>query len=872
MTIDSNSISSAADAPKPFAIHLLDVGEEEYGDCVLCQFGDVSVLIDGSHTGDQKPSGDHPSIPDQIGKILKQKQTPFRLSLLIVSHAHEDHIGCLPYLIKNRLLTFDWALVADPDLGWGRSPNGSRDDIVSDERVRQVVAGLREEIRTARTDDHTLGEFLADAVTLEQRYGQMLATLREEGTHVVGHGRDDPGPLVEALQAEGVRLKIIGPSRPQLAICAERIAKATQSARDTISGLFKRDAALSPADMYRQLTGGASDELDAKSRPGPAVNLQSLLTSFEYRGKKFLFTGDSQLADPEIGGLNEYVAELREEISKDAPYDFVKLAHHGSANAFSEEMLAELGGTQFFGICAGEKSSDHPSPEVLDLLHKNRSKLKWARTDRNRQVTFFFGENGPRYKINRGKINEPAYNSADEPRPAPAPQPAPAPPPAPLPAPSPVNTQVTAAPPPPAAPPPAATPADSMVEVITRVPHVSTRVTITIDVEPRAGTPAPAAPNHPDAPRPAALPPLHVAHGRELPPLLFVTSRQVLEANIGESECAHLLQALRARNLLLYDELPANATESSQVAPIVRDLLRRHPAVEGVVIIGGYDVVPAQRLDCLPASLRSQVDGYEEADNFIVWSDDIYGDRDGDMLPELPVSRIPDGKSKHTVFAAIQAGRTPGGWGRIGVRNVKRRFADLVFDRMPGDGAMFVSKPTIFDQENPRIALDAERIYIMLHGDYTDCGRFWGEGVNGNREAVNLANIPQQRGSIVFAGCCWGALTVKTPAGRVANGRPFGVITPEDSIALTFLSRGALAFVGCTGAHYSPLEEPYQYFGGPMHEAFWRICDSGRSPARSLFEAKLQYLRGMPHGQTGAAAQAIEYKILRQYTCLGLGW
>jgi hypothetical protein len=28
----------------------------------------------------------------------------------------------------------------------------------------------------------------------------------------------------------------------------------------------------------------------------------------------------------------------------------------------------------------------------------------------------------------------------------------------------------------------------------------------------------------------------------------------------------------------------------------------------------------------------------------------------------------------------------------------------------------------------------------------------------------------------------------------------------------------------------------------------------------------------MPHGRRSAAQTAIEFKILRQYTCLGLGW
>jgi len=89
---------------------------------------------------------------------------------------------------------------------------------------------------------------------------------------------------------------------------------------------------------------------------------------------------------------------------------------------------------------------------------------------------------------------------------------------------------------------------------------------------------------------------------------------------------------------------------------------------------------------------------------------------------------------------------------------------------------------------------------------------------------------------------------------------------------MSFLEKGANAFVGCTGAHYSPDVEPYNFFGGPMHRAFWSKVSAGEPPAQALLNAKVDYLKEMPHGRRGLAAQAIEFKILWQYTCLGLGW
>ena len=45
--------SGEPEASKISKITLLDLGDKQYGDCVLCQFGTESVLIDGSHNGDE---------------------------------------------------------------------------------------------------------------------------------------------------------------------------------------------------------------------------------------------------------------------------------------------------------------------------------------------------------------------------------------------------------------------------------------------------------------------------------------------------------------------------------------------------------------------------------------------------------------------------------------------------------------------------------------------------------------------------------------------------------------------------------------------------------------------------------------------------
>jgi hypothetical protein len=57
-----------------------------------------------------------------------------------------------------------------------------------------------------------------------------------------------------------------------------------------------------------------------------------------------------------------------------------------------------------------------------------------------------------------------------------------------------------------------------------------------------------------------------------------------------------------------------------------------------------------------------------------------------------------------------------------------------------------------------------------------------------------------------------------------------------------------------------------------MHRAFWDQELAGAPPAQALFNAKQAYAVGMPHGQSDPVSQAVEYKIWREFTCLGLGW
>src|SRR5215208_362074 len=465
-------------------VHFLDVGADEYGDAILCQLGAKRVLIDGAHPGDQNGGAGHPSIPAQLTELL-QDATPVHIDLLVVTHAHLDHIGCLPSLVQDGTIQVEWALVADPGLGWGRLGNGP-DAAGADPRVEKLAAGVREEVLSDRAADATVSRFLSDAVSLEDRYKTMLGKLEDAGARVVRYGPDSSTALLEAF--EDVELEILGPSDDQLRICAEEIARRSADAVERVTDLLRRDADAPDTHLYRLLVHSEADSLDSGQRPGPAINLQSIVTSFKHDGVKMLFAGDMQFAKAQVGadGLQEQLDMLRARIRGEAPFEVVKLSHHGSDNAFDEGVLNELGASRLFGICAGETSSSHPNTKVLRLLEDNRNRLDWWRTDRNGLVSMAF--NGtPQVKPAKGKKDDPTPPGSD--------------------------VQPTGPPP-------------TVVELAgsaTESVEVTIKVSIEVERQPSAKNGTPKASDAPID--------LRIGGGRTLPRLLFVTNRDALAAN-----------------------------------------------------------------------------------------------------------------------------------------------------------------------------------------------------------------------------------------------------------------------------------------------------------------------------------------------------
>ncbi|MGB8509521.1 MAG: MBL fold metallo-hydrolase, partial [Pyrinomonadaceae bacterium] len=360
-----------------------------------------SVLIDGGHRGDEE------LVLGQLEKLLGQT-SPVTVSLIIITHPHDDHIGCLPGLVAQGALKAEWALVCDPQYRWGEPGDTDSEFAGRDSRVRGVVEAALEHDRT-EWDDDALAGFIDNVSNLETSYRTMLRQLDEGGTRVVRHGTDaqEEEKLKEAFAPVG--LDVLGPSVEHLRECY-RLLKGGQT--DTVSTFdstpdFDFNSASAVANAYRALVAGGFTDSVPKNRG--AINLQSLVTRFEYKKRRFIFAGDMQFADPQVESqmLIDGVEEMRQRIKERAPYAFVKLSHHGSFNGFDKVRMADYGKTKLYGICCGDAPGDHPNPAVLNLLDKNRDNLDWVRTDRNGLVSITFGTGDPDIELSRGEKDDP---------------------------------------------------------------------------------------------------------------------------------------------------------------------------------------------------------------------------------------------------------------------------------------------------------------------------------------------------------------------------------------------------------------------------------------------------------------------------------
>ncbi len=694
---------------------------------------------------------------------------------------------------------------------------------------------------------------IADAASLRQRYHDMIDTLGQQGTVIACDGTENHAAIEKEFK--GIGLKVIGPTQNHLKVCAQLLAQIGRDAVDALKAVVGQDATSSTRDLVERVVAQQDENfLLDMAGAGAALNNQSIVFTLSFGGRKILLGGDMQFAEAEISDLETEMTTLRKKVKAAGPFDVIKSSHHTSYNGWDDTVADEqlIKTRQAWLIHSGGLNDPkHPDSGALSKIKKLRQTrakpLTFLRTDRNGQIHVNVTSSGA-VTVTRQKGKENVFTAnADV-----------------VETPEVASSETTSG---------AVVTAETRgdVEVTARIPYAQTRVTITVAVDPATGR---ATPEVVTSGEPAsgetttgADPQVRFAlpRDRQLPKLLFITDVAALGKKIGTSYAQSAVKAIRDAGQKIVDT-PLAGRSARQIATANRT---RMADVEGVVLLGDVDVVPSQRLDVLSPDLRNQLDDPEgDPDNFIVWNDEVYGCIDGDDIPELPVSRIPDGHSA-SILAAGLAASAPATTSRFGIRNVKRPFADKVFVAVTPT-KLRISQPTRMTDVRPAEAA-SDLVYFMLHGDDTDTRRFWGETSTGTLEAFSINQVPARFKGVVFAGCCWGALTATKKASDVTDGEVVTGRTPLESVAVRFVAAGAQAFIGCTGVHYSPPGNVVTSAGAPMHVAFFSRLKSGEAPARALYNAKRDCIAKLK-APPSAEERAIDLKVIRQFTCLGLGW
>ncbi len=879
VTAGTLKAATGADATTKGRYHFLDVGEQKYGDCIVVEFGQTRVLIDGSHEKDFFGQDGFESTPEQLQIIFEGEATPHPITLMVVTHCHQDHIGALPMLVAQDVIKPKWALITDQKLGFGRSDDDSdvttRADLAT-ERTQRLAAALREEDASDLSDTE-LEEFMDGAATVESKYAQMIKTLRKKGVKIVQYRGPDSIPAALLADMKSAGMMVLGPSEDQLAYAAAQIAKTNKDASDAVMDALAADSSVRDVRLYRRIVarenaaaaaamGMDADDEDFRNPRGNGMNCQSITLAFGPPNARALLAGDMQFTEPGVAGADAEVAALRDAVVAAGPFRLFKTTHHTSHNGQDGDLLNDLGSPPIIVHTGGSRDASHPFPKVLKTLKSRSRDIIFARTDRNGLITVEPHRSPDEaVTISRGRVNDFTENVVDTAtelvpvqgellpsisRRIPDGRTAPQVVIVNLPEGN-VDMRVAG------------------VEISVRTPRVQSSRPTNIQNRGRASGASP----DPAPPRRSAPADLKLANGRVLPRLLFVTDSAKLQANLKPYDIQSVLQVVKlAKNTILLDV----AGRSGRLRDDVRAKLRADPSIAGVVILGGYDVVPSIVVDVLPPALRQELGAglvTNDADRFYVWSDEPYGDIDGDHIAEFPVSRVPDAHDPQLFFNALQAdGIRP--LDRFGVRNVARPFAIDVWNDVVGRGELHVSK----DFVSNRVPADHTTLgsqYFMLHGNDTDATVFSGENPPGYTRAFSIDKVPTKFDGVVFSGCCWGALIVEQKASEAGNDQP-APRASDQSIALSYLRAGANAFIGCTGAHYSgPNADPDVNYALRMHSAFWKTLPHVQhSASLALFGARKYYGELIGSGQLEREPLDIARRLKNraQFTCLGLGW
>lgn len=350
-----------------------------------------------------------------------------------------------------------------------------------------------------------------------------------------------------------------------------------------------------------------------------------------------------------------------------------------------------------------------------------------------------------------------------------------------------------------------------------------------------------------------------IGPGRSLPELLFVTSKKKLTTKFSIAEVDELEASISSTGHTLAD------IQSWKDVQAIADLQK----YAGVVIIGNHDVVPIARVFAAPSGLKHE-DKVRDPDRFCVWSDDWYGDFNGDRFPDVPVSRVPDLGDFGFIKRCLTSSSAARKQDSAAVLNSVRQYAHTIFSKMPGGSNPLLSEPVDSTGYAPG-DLSADNLYIVLHGALGDPSKGYGHtGDPSGLLAVDLKSIDGTDARAVLFATCWGVSLLRESPKEQPPATGYSAYDVSTSIPLKLLDQGTVGVVGPTSAHWSP-GDVSAYAAGGVHAHFWREIAKAKGPAAALFSAKRLKLNNID--QSAAPFElAVELKSLLGFTCLGLGW
>ena len=116
-------------------------------------------------------------------------------------------------------------------------------------------------------------------------------------------------------------------------------------------------------------------------------NNSSIVLLMQYGATRFLLEGDAE---------TEAIGTMLAAYAPEMDIDVIKIGHHGSSNATTEELLDASTPSLAVITCGEGNDYGHPHRETLDLLQAGH--VKSLRTDENGDIAIFSDGNEITYK------------------------------------------------------------------------------------------------------------------------------------------------------------------------------------------------------------------------------------------------------------------------------------------------------------------------------------------------------------------------------------------------------------------------------------------------------------------------------------------